>query len=975
MLVLEELERAKARGAKIYAELAGYGVSSDAQHITEPDPTGVHPARAMQMALADAGIDAADIDYINAHGTSTPLGDASETRVIKMALGEENARKTPVSSTKGSTGHCLGAAGAVEAIFTTLAISEGMLPPTINYEYPDPECDLDYIPNEARPAEVDAAMSNSFGFGGHNASIVLKRYEGLVRSAMSDRWATFDCYGTLIDWNGGIARRARAAVRRRATPDGCSSATTSSSRDRRRRTRARRYREVLTRRSSGSPSEGSALPDGRGRTRSRARCRPGSRSPRCRPRSRRRAPAAGSSRSSRTPTATSSARRRRGSASRSTRRSSPPRSAPTSRGTATGRSSSRDARRPRPHVHVAREPLPRHRAGERARPAEVWINRLGESADPAPTRELPDLTGLADVAGRARPRRDDVRPLEPTTRRDRRRSSTSSTAPTSRSRTRSTPTRSAAGGASSTWRPTPGSYDGRDGTLAARRDADRARGDGRLDARRLRPPATSGRGLGSRCSLAGGGDAAPRRRARPHERDSPPTQRPAALIAAAASSRPSLLPHGDRARRRRPRRTGRRASRSRRSRPGEERALPRRHAGGVRRPLGPRLAGRSTMRRAHASATATVDPSLVYLVRDGDEVVAAEVNAVRFGAGWVDTIGIAKPWRRHGLGRALLLQAFGELYRRGERRVALAVDAGNETGATHLYESVGMRVAWQADVYEKRAVAVSMSRLRAKCPDCRTLTAVALGPEYQCHSCGREFGAGLVRVPRAWGDGRRGDGAGGALAAPVPGGGRRRRGHARRADARARLRAARAAARPRRLLLLARRRGRGARDAARPVRRRLGRRARRPEHARELAVRQRVGHAAADDPRRRRGRPAATLRSSARATSTRPSASSSREAGIHTGKHAVERALDDVDCVYVALDFDGLDEEESRSFMPEPGGIRLDEVERSCGAIAASDDRSRRRLHRPRPRRANVEPSTRLAAALGPVTAPGAARV
>ena len=176
VLVLEELERAKARGAKIYAELAGYGVSSDAQHITEPDPTGEHPARAMRMALADGGIDPAEVDYVNAHGTSTPLGDASETRVIKKALGEDNARKTPISSTKGSTGHCLGAAGAVEAIFTTLAVSEGMLPPTINYEYPDPECDLDYIPNESRPADVNVAMSNSFGFGGHNASIVLKKY-------------------------------------------------------------------------------------------------------------------------------------------------------------------------------------------------------------------------------------------------------------------------------------------------------------------------------------------------------------------------------------------------------------------------------------------------------------------------------------------------------------------------------------------------------------------------------------------------------------------------------------------------------------------------------------------------------------------------------------------------------------------------------------------------------------------------------
>jgi 3-oxoacyl-[acyl-carrier-protein] synthase II len=178
VLVLEELERAKARGAKIYAELIGYGVSSDAQHITEPDPTGVHPARAMQMALADGGVGPEDVDYINAHGTSTPLGDASETRVIKKAIGEENARTTPISSTKGSTGHCLGAAGAVEAIFTTLAIADGILPPTINYEFPDPECDLDYIPNTARPADVEVAMSNSFGFGGHNASIVLKKYTG-----------------------------------------------------------------------------------------------------------------------------------------------------------------------------------------------------------------------------------------------------------------------------------------------------------------------------------------------------------------------------------------------------------------------------------------------------------------------------------------------------------------------------------------------------------------------------------------------------------------------------------------------------------------------------------------------------------------------------------------------------------------------------------------------------------------------------
>jgi 3-oxoacyl-[acyl-carrier-protein] synthase II len=177
VVVLEELEHAQARGAKIYAELLGYGVSSDAQHITEPDPTGVNPARSMTMAFGDAGIDPGEIDYVNAHGTSTPLGDAAETRVIKLALGEENARKTPVSSTKGATGHCLGAAGAVEAIFSTLAIRDGKLPPTINQEVADPECDLDYIANESRDADVRVTVSNSFGFGGHNASIVLKRFE------------------------------------------------------------------------------------------------------------------------------------------------------------------------------------------------------------------------------------------------------------------------------------------------------------------------------------------------------------------------------------------------------------------------------------------------------------------------------------------------------------------------------------------------------------------------------------------------------------------------------------------------------------------------------------------------------------------------------------------------------------------------------------------------------------------------------
>ncbi|HLG09816.1 MAG TPA: beta-ketoacyl-ACP synthase II [Gaiellaceae bacterium] len=176
MLVLEELEHARTRGAKIYAEVLGYGLSSDATHVTEPDPSGSNPARAMKMAFADAGISSEEVGYVNAHGTSTPLGDSAETRVLKLALGEEGAYRTPVSSTKGATGHCLGAAGAVEAIFTIFAIQRGMLPPTINYETPDPTCDLDYIPNEARPQEIEIGVSNSFGFGGHNACVVFRRW-------------------------------------------------------------------------------------------------------------------------------------------------------------------------------------------------------------------------------------------------------------------------------------------------------------------------------------------------------------------------------------------------------------------------------------------------------------------------------------------------------------------------------------------------------------------------------------------------------------------------------------------------------------------------------------------------------------------------------------------------------------------------------------------------------------------------------
>ncbi len=176
MIVLEELGHAKTRGAKIYAELLGYGTSSDAQHVSDPDPTGESPARAMRMAFDDAGVEPEDIGYVNAHGTSTPVGDTAETRVLKLALGEDKAYRTPISSTKGATGHCLGAAGAVEASFTILALQRGVLPPTINQEVADPSCHLDYIPNVARQQEIEVAVSNSFGFGGHNACVVLRRW-------------------------------------------------------------------------------------------------------------------------------------------------------------------------------------------------------------------------------------------------------------------------------------------------------------------------------------------------------------------------------------------------------------------------------------------------------------------------------------------------------------------------------------------------------------------------------------------------------------------------------------------------------------------------------------------------------------------------------------------------------------------------------------------------------------------------------
>jgi 3-oxoacyl-[acyl-carrier-protein] synthase II len=177
IVVLEELDHALARGAKIYAEIIGYGATGDAYHITAPAPGGEGGARAMKMAIADGGLVPEDIEYINAHGTSTGYNDKYETAAIKEVFGE-NAYNVPVSSTKSMTGHLLGAAGGIEAIFSVLAIKEGTIPPTINLETPDPECDLDYVPNQARQKEINTAMSNSLGFGGHNASIVFKKYQG-----------------------------------------------------------------------------------------------------------------------------------------------------------------------------------------------------------------------------------------------------------------------------------------------------------------------------------------------------------------------------------------------------------------------------------------------------------------------------------------------------------------------------------------------------------------------------------------------------------------------------------------------------------------------------------------------------------------------------------------------------------------------------------------------------------------------------
>ena len=178
VLVLESLDHAESRGARIWCEVAGYGLSGDAHHLTDPDPTGQAPARAMRMALDDAGLAPEDVDYVNAHGTSTPVGDIAEMRVLQLALGDEVAARTAVSSTKSMHGHCLGAAGGVEAALVAMAIQEGVIPPTINLDDLDPECDrVDHVANRAREADVRVALSNGFGFGGHNATIALTRLE------------------------------------------------------------------------------------------------------------------------------------------------------------------------------------------------------------------------------------------------------------------------------------------------------------------------------------------------------------------------------------------------------------------------------------------------------------------------------------------------------------------------------------------------------------------------------------------------------------------------------------------------------------------------------------------------------------------------------------------------------------------------------------------------------------------------------
>jgi ribosomal protein S18 acetylase RimI-like enzyme len=354
------------------------------------------------------------------------------------------------------------------------------------------------------------------------------------------------------------------------------------------------------------------------------------------------------------------------------------------------------------------------------------------------------------------------------------------------------------------------------------------------------------------------------------------------------------------------------------------------------------------------------DPSLVYLVREGDEVVAAEVNAVRFGGGWIGTIGTLEPWRGRGLGRALLLEAFGEFHRRGEPRVSLAVDAGNETGATQLYESIGMRAVWQADVYE--------TRLRAKCPDCKTNTAVAIGPEYECHACGRTFAAGLVRVPRAWGHTLdRGAGmveAATELALPYPDAA------VVAEDTLADQVLVLASELPERPLILG-----GCCCSHIGAVEGLATRYQR------LAVVWIDAHGDLNTPEsspsgNEWGMPLRMILEGGAVAPDDVALLGARDldpgevefiesSGLHTGGDAVERALDGAEAVYVAIDGDGLDPGEVASWMPVPGGLSVAETVDQLSRVAAGSTVAGAGLSGFLADPKNVGPATRLCAAVG----------
>ena len=651
-----------------------------------------------------------------------------------------------------------------------------MLPPTINYEYPDPECDLDYIPNEARPADVDVAMSNSFGFGGHNASIVLKRYDGLDRSrAMADRWATFDCYGTLIDWNGGIGGElgrlfgdgavptaARALPRDRAAGAGGGSGRAPTA-------------TVLTLTLERlAEVEGLALPDGesdalarlaavldavsRGARRARggARARLAARDPlEHRPRLHR---------------GVEGADRR---AVRRDDRRLRDRLVQAGR-IATGRSSSRE-RTPTAsrHVHVAashfHDIVP---ANELGLPS-VWVNRLGETADPPPTREIPDLSAARRTCSTSSSPREPPEPFS-------RAPGDAATRPPSPSSCnafdrayrrgsgrRRARTRSAAGGRA---RPRRDSSSSTTATDARRRR--RRRRAGRRRARPRRRTSTRTRSAaGSAASLLDWleEEAASARLAGARGSARSRVDRAAGALFAAARLRsdPPLLPDADRPRRPPPEpRAGRTGFAVATFRPGRGARPPRGPRGGVRRPLGPSVPRPSRSGSARTSARDRWDPRSSTSSATGDEVVAgAECNAIRFGVGWVDDPRARRePWRGRGLGRALLLPRVRRALPAGRARVGLGVDAEQRDRRDAALRE--RRHAGRLAGGRLREAPVGRLRACRACarsaPTARRTPRSRIGPDYQCHSCGREFGAGLVRVPRAWGRRRRGDGRGGA---------------------------------------------------------------------------------------------------------------------------------------------------------------------------------------------------------------------